>query len=111
MATVKRKPSPNDDLLEKALTTSLKDQGFIQKVDVDLEATVVYEDTVRETFYEMMPRGDGTEQQYLQRRAMNFTRALKKAVSHGLVMRRELGTTATLYRPADIRENDPEAAA
>ena len=67
--------------------------------------------TVRETFYEMMPRGDGTEQQYLQRRAMNFTRALKKAVSHGLVMRRELGAMATLYRPADIRENDPEAAA
>ena len=111
MATVKRKPSPNDDILEKALATSLKDQGFVQRVDVELEATVVYEDTVRETFYEMMPRGDGTEQQYLQRRAMNFTRALKKAVSHGLVMRRELGAMATLYRPADIRETDPEAAA
>ena len=80
-------------------------------MDVELEATVVYEETVRETFYEMMPRGDGTEQQHLQRRAMNFTRALKKAVSHGLVMRRELGTNAALYRPADVRDVSTSAEA
>jgi AAA domain len=97
-ATRKRpKPGANDKLLVRALDETLREQGFAFHPDFETETTACLEAAVKDRFYELFPRGEGTDQQYQQRRAMALDRAMRKAMGEGQLERSEWVDGDVLY--------------
>ena len=100
-----KRKSPNDQILDKAVASALRDQGTLFTPDESMgeQVLAVTEQAVRWAFYEMLPRGEReTDDQYSNKCATYFKRALTKAIAHGEVVRREASTGDFLYRPGDL---------
>jgi hypothetical protein len=101
-----KRKSPNDQIMEKAIDMALRSQGTLFTPDdtTGEQVLAVTEQAVRWAFYEMVPRGDReTDEQYGNKCATYFKRALTKAIAHGEVVRREAYMGDVLYRPEDLK--------
>jgi AAA domain/Bifunctional DNA primase/polymerase, N-terminal len=97
-AKMSRKLSTNDILFRRAFEEASRNQGFQFVRDTGDTVPAVYEEYVRDVFYEMYPRGDGTDQQYRNRRATVFARAVKTDISSGYLTRQDSDDGGVLFR-------------
>jgi AAA domain len=97
-AKATRKLSPNDILFRRAFEQAIRDQGFEMVREDGTAITAVYEEYVREVFYEMYPRGDGTDQQHRMRRANSFARAVKTDIAAGHLGRQDSQEGGVLFK-------------
>jgi hypothetical protein len=97
-AQVERKLSPSDLLLDRAFDDAIRDSSFPLQLETAESVPAVYEELVRDIFYEMLPRGDGTDKQERTKRAMTFSRAMTKALLGRRFARRDSPDGVILYR-------------
>jgi hypothetical protein len=83
----------NDRMLLRALDEAIAEHGFDYYDDVE-PVRACFEKELKDRFYALWPRGEGTEQQIQNRRRMSYTRALNKAIAGRRITLTKEGTIA-----------------